>query len=86
MQEKIKELRQLMRMREELQAEIDALQDAIKAEMQAEGVDTLRGNDYKVTWKVYTSTRIDTAALKRDLPDVAERYSKTTESRRFLLS
>jgi putative phage-type endonuclease len=36
-----------------------------------------------VTWKSYTSTRLDTKALKAEMPDVYERYAKTTESRRF---
>ena len=42
---KIKELRELRRMAEELQAEIDSLQDTIKAEMTARNVDTLAGTD-----------------------------------------
>lgn len=40
---KVKELRELRRMAEELQAEIDAAQDAIKAHMDSQGVDTLAG-------------------------------------------
>lgn len=42
MNEKVKELRELKRLAEELQAEIEGLQDAIKAEMTAQDVDTLR--------------------------------------------
>jgi hypothetical protein len=45
---KVKELRELRRMAEELQAEIDAAQDAIKAHMDSQGVDTLAGTDWKV--------------------------------------
>ena len=83
---KVKELRELRRMAEELQAEIDAAQDAIKAHMDSQGVDTLAGSDWKVTWKPVTSSRMDTAALKTALPEIAERFIKSTTSRRFVLA
>lgn len=86
MNEKVKELRELKRLAEELQAEIEGLQDAIKAEMTAQDVDTLTGADWKVTWKPVTSTRLDTAALKKALPDVAQRFTKTTTTRRFCVA
>lgn len=86
MDSKVKELRELRRMAEELAAEIDSIQDTIKAHMDAEGVDTITGTDWKVTYKAVTSSRLDTAALKKALPDVAERFSKTSTSRRFCVA
>lgn len=86
MDSKVKELRELRRMAEELQAEIDATQDAIKAHMDSQGVDTLAGTDWKVTWKPVTSSRMDTTALKKALPEIAERFMKSTTSRRFVLA
>ena len=83
---KIKELRELRRMAEELQAEIDGITDTIKAEMTARNVDTLTGADWKATWKPVTSSRIDTAAIKKELPDIAARYTKASVSRRFVLA
>ena len=83
---KVKELRELRRMADELQAEIDAAQDAIKAHMDSQGVDTLAGSDWKVTWKPVTSSRMDTAALKKALPEIAERFMKSTTNRRFVLA
>lgn len=83
---KVNELRELRRMVEELQSEIDSLQDAIKAEMTAREVDTIAGSDYKITWKSVTSSRLDTAALKKAMPDIVERFTKTTTSRRFLIA
>lgn len=83
---KVKELRELRRMAEELQAEIDATQDAIKAHMDSQGVDTLAGTDWKVTWKPVTSSRMDTTALRKALPEIAERFMKSTTSRRFVLA
>lgn len=83
---KVKELRELRRMADELTAEIEALTDTIKAEMTARNVDTLTGDDWKATWKTVTATRLDTTALKKALPDVAERFTKATTSRRFCVA
>ncbi len=83
---KIKELRELRRMADELQQEIDGITDSIKAEMTARNVDTLTGADWKATWKTVTSSRLDTAALKKALPQVAEQFMKTSTSRRFVLA
>ena len=83
---KIKELRELRRMADELQAEIDEITDTSKAEMTARNVDTLTGTDWKATWKAVTSNRLDSTALKKELPDIAARYTKASVSRRFTLA
>lgn len=79
----IHELRELRRMADELAAAIDTIQDAIKAEMTAAGVDVLTGSDWKAVWKPVTSSRIDTAALKKALPDLVAQFTKTSTVRRF---
>lgn len=86
MDSKIKELRELRRMADELAGEIESITDSIKTHMDAEGVDTISGTDWKVTYKAVTSSRIDTSALKKALPDVVERFSKTTTTRRFCVA
>ena len=86
MNAKVKELRELKRMQDELAAEIEAIQDEIKAHMTAQDADTLTGSDWKITWKAVTSNRLDTTALKKALPDVAAQYTKTTTARRFVLA
>lgn len=77
------ELAQYIRMQEEAAAMVETLKDQLKAQMQAAGVDTLAGAEHKATYKAVTSCRVDTTALKKDLPEIAARYTKTTESRRF---
>lgn len=83
---KVQTLRELRRMAEELAAEIDSIQDTIKAHMDAEGVDTISGMDWKVTYKTVTSSRLDTAALKKVLPDLTQQFTKTTTARRFCVA
>lgn len=80
------ELAQYIRLQEEAAATVEALKDQIKAKMTAAGVDTLAGSEHKATYKAVTSSRIDTAALKRDAPEIAAKYTKTTETRRFLFA
>ena len=84
MEGKVKELMELKRTKEELEVEIVAAEDAIKVVMGDE--ETLLAGAYKVSWKVFTSSRIDTTALKQALPDVAAAYTKTTTARRFAIN
>ena len=76
MEAKVHELMELKRMKEELEAEIAAAEDAIKAVMGDE--ELLTAGAYKVSWKTFTSSRVDTTALKKALPEVAAAYTKTT--------
>lgn len=78
---KVTELQELLRMAEELEQEINAIQDEIKAHMGDS--ELLIAGPYKVTYSTVTTTRIDTTALKKALPDVAARFTRTTSSRRF---
>lgn len=77
------ELAQYIRMQEEAATMVESLKDQLKAQMQAAGVDTLAGDEHKATYKAVTSCRVDTTALKKDLPEIAARYTKTAETRRF---
>ena len=81
MESKIRELMELKRMREELDAEITAAEDEIKRIMGND--DTLLAGAYKVTWTPYTSTRFDSARFKRDHAELAAAYTRTTTARRF---
>ena len=81
---KAHELQELKRMREELEAEIEATQDAIKAAMGDS--DSITAGAYKITWKPVESSRIDTKALKAALPDVAARFTVTSTTRRFCVN
>ena len=80
---KVKELRELKRMSEELAAEIEALQDIIKKYMTEQNTEELRGTDWKCTWKTITGTRFDSAAFRSAQPELYSQFIRTTESRRF---
>ena len=40
---------------------------------------------FKVTYKPSTSVRLDTKRIKKEAPEIYEKYGKETESRRFLI-
>ena len=81
---KARELRQLQALIEEAQAEAEAIKDAIKAAMGDSEI--IQAGEYKITWKAVTSSRIDTTALRKALPDVAERFTRETTTRRFCVA
>ncbi len=81
---KVRELRELQALIEEAQAEAEAIKDAIKAQMGDS--EELRAGEYKITWKSVTTARIDTTALKKALPDVAQAFTRETTTRRFCVA
>ena len=86
MESKVKELRELRRMADDLAGEISALEDALKAYMTANGADELHGPTFRITWKEVTSRRLDGKALKVAAPELWQRFSKQTTARRFILA
>lgn len=82
----MRELAQYTRLQEETAAIIDGLKDELKAIMQERNTDTLMGTEHKASYKAVVSSRIDTTAIKKELPEVAAKYTRTTESRRFIFA
>lgn len=84
LESKCRELRQLQALIDEAQAEAEAIKDAIKAHMGDS--ETIYAGEYKITWKPVSSSRIDTAALRKAMPDVAQAFTRETTSRRFIVA
>ena len=81
---KARTLRELQALIEEAQQEAEAIKDALKAEMG--DAEELRAGEYRITWKSVTSSRIDTTALKKALPDLARQFTRETVTRRFMVA
>lgn len=81
MESQIKELLELKRMKEELEAEIAQQEDAIKSVMGDEEI--LLAGAFKVTWTPYTTSRFDSARFKKEHAELAEAYTKVSTVRRF---
>lgn len=80
------ELAKYNHMLDETTAIIDGLKDELKQYMINNNIETLTGDEHKAIYKLVSSSRIDTAAFKKELPDVAARYTKTSETMRFTFS
>lgn len=80
---RIRELKELKSMQEELNAEITAIEDEIKAVMLDNGTDEMNVDVFKIRYKLVESTRFDSAAFKKTHADLYKQYTKTTACRRF---
>ena len=81
---KVRELCQLQSLIEEAQAEAEGIRGAIKAHMG--DTQELRAGEYKITYRPVTSSRLDAAALRKALPDVAARFTRISMVRRFTVA
>ncbi len=84
LESKVRELRQLQALIEEATAEAEAIKDTIKAAMG--DTEELRAGEYRVSWRPVKSSRLDTAALRQALPDIAQAFTRETITRRFVVA
>ena len=80
---KAQELKELQRMAEELNAEMDAIKDSIRIAL-GDREEVIAGA-FKITNKPITSNRMDTMAIKKELPEIAKRYSKQSTVKRLVI-
>lgn len=81
-----KQIREYKIMRDELNELIEQLQDEAKQQMTVQGVDELTGQESRISWHAVQSSAIDAKALRRDFPDLADKYTRKTTVRRFVLA
>ncbi len=80
-QSKARELKELKTMKEELENEIAAIEDALKAAMGEQ--EEMFCGEYKLTYQTVTSSRFDSTLFKKEHADLAAAYTKSTTYRRF---
>lgn len=83
---KIRELKELKAMADELAKEIAAIEDAIKAEMTERNTEEVLIDVYKVRWTKVISNRFDTTGFKKAMPDLYNQFTKPSETRRFSIA
>lgn len=69
-----------------LQAQMDAIKNEIKEDMDADNLEEIDTGKFKVRYKLVESVRLDNKALKADLPDVYNLYSKVSTCKRFTVA
>lgn len=68
---------------EQMEQEKTAIEQQVKLQMQDAAYGTAPG--YKVSWVSSESKRVDCQRLKKEQPDIFNRYSKNVSSRRFTI-
>ena len=84
--EAVKAYKEYQRMMEELESEMEAVKDTIKAELSRQGVDELTAGEYKVRWTAVKSSRLDTSALRKASPELCEKFTRGVETKRFCVA
>ena len=82
----IKNYKELKQFIDQLTDELDTAKAAIIEEMTAAGMTEVKTDLFTVKYTEYQSNRIDTTSLKKELPEVAERYSKTVTAHRLMVA
>ena len=80
----VRELKRVKAQLKEVDGRKESLETIIKGYMKDAQI-LLADGKKAATWKTSETTRIDTTALKQEEPETAERFSRTTSSRRFLV-
>ena len=80
-QSKARELKELKTMKEELENEIAAIEDALKAAMGEQ--EEMFCGEYKLTYQTVSTSRFDSTAFKKEHAELAAAYTKSTTYRRF---
>ncbi len=77
---------ELMEQIEQLQAEAEAIKDALKGQMLEHGTDELEGTGWRATWHNTNSSRFDSKRFKADHADLYSQYMVKTTGTRFTLN
>lgn len=80
---KVRRMKRLQAKADQLQAEITAIQDEIKATMTEQGAEELSAGEYKIRYALITSNRFDSKAFRASYDALYQQFVKPTVSRRF---
>lgn len=80
---KMAKLMELSAQMEQIEKQMNALKDDIKAEMTARSVDEIGTKKYSAKWAVIVSNRFDSSAFKKAHEVLYRQFTKVSESKRF---
>ena len=83
---KVREMKELQQMADELTTEIESLKDELKAEMTQQNTDELKVDVFTIHYKTVSTSRFDTKTFKAQHSDLYTAYTKATTSKRFTIS
>lgn len=81
---RVKKIQDLEAQKEALEKEIERLKTELKTDMEEKGVSEIKTQKgVVVRWQEIVSSRLNGTLLKKDLPDLYEKYQTSSVSRRF---
>ena len=80
---KFRKLAKLKNKRSELDAEITAIEDELKAYMKANDLTELIGTEHKALWTEYQKSQFDTKGFRANYEELAQMYTKMVTQRKF---
>ncbi len=80
---RIKKYKDLEAQRTAIEKEMEALKADLLADMQEKGLEEQKAGNWVIRWTKVLTNRLDSKALKAELPELAARFTRQTESRRF---
>lgn len=83
---KVRELKELKAMAEELTSVITSIEDEIKAEMTARNIEEMTVDVYKIRWATINGSRFDSIGFKKAMPELYRQFTRQTSSRRFTVA
>lgn len=83
---RVRKLQELEAQQKALEAEAEAIKAELKAELESLQVEELKTKSFLIRWKEVISSRLDSKALKAELPEIFKKYSRQTSCRRFTIA
>jgi len=83
---KVKELKELQRMSEEITAEMESIKDELKRELEARNTEEVTTNTYKVRYSTVKTNRFDSTAFKKVYNDLYHQFTTETVTKRFSIA
>ena len=80
---KVRRMKRLQAKADELNAEIAAIQDELKAVMIEQDAEEMKAGEYKIRYAVITSNRFDSKAFRATYDALYQQFVKPTTSRLF---
>ena len=83
---RVKKLKALEEQKKGLEAQISSLQEEIKKDMEAKGIEEMRAGIFIIRFTSVLSSRFDTKWFKAQNGDLYDRYVKQGATRRYTIS
>lgn len=83
--EELKRRQQLQGLIDKMETEKKTIDQKIKKFLGERDAETAENADYRISWKLVNSNRLDEKMLKEEQPEIYEKYLRNTQSRRFLV-